>query len=395
LYYVTWSNSNAARYFFNSGGSLKITASSEGAATNTKSVGWRNVATRLNNLPFTFSASEYRQAIAGSKTEFSVTLNDTTNPYYTNYAYARFTLINAKTIQVLVQFVDNDIGSHDPATDHGDPAYWGVGVDETVTVDLLAGLEYRKAIESLTIETPTFTVGDFVIPYDQVARIYSTQGAHTLIIPPGVKSVRVIIAGGGGGGAAGYYGYQGGDENNSGTLVTRPGGGGGGGETMDQYLDVVPLETLYINVGQGGLGGIASSGSNTLPTNGQDSSVVSHSGSTLIARGGKAAAGPSGGSSGAGKSGYTGGGGGGGSGSSASGVNGGAGVAYSTPQGSIVVGGGGAGGAGVGGTGGDGGGAPTGDSSAGSGGGGGGSLTPNSYNSTGGGGGVGLVVIIA
>ena len=384
LYYVTWSTNNAARYFFNTGGYLRITASWEGAATNTKSVGWGNTVTRLNDLPFTFTAAEYRQAIAGTQTEFSVKVNDLTNPYYTNYAFARFVLINSKTIQVLVQYVDNDAGNHDPATDTGLGPF-GVGIDEPVTIDILSGLEYRKAKDAVIVETPTFTVSNFVLPYNQTSRVYSTPGIHTMIVPPGVTSLKIIMAGGGGGGSAGTLA--------SGEEGGAPGAGGGGGETFLNYLTVVPLETITMYVGAGGTGGSFNSHRTIVnPTNGGDSSIASSSGSTLIARGGKGAKGTTGGISGNGKSGSSAGGGG-GSGSASITVNGGDGLAYQSDT-TITIGGGGAGGGGSGGTGGVGGGADTGASAlAGTGGGGGGAITPSSYSSTGGNGGCGTIII--
>jgi hypothetical protein len=73
---------------------------------------------------------------------------------------------------------------------------------------------------------------------------YSTPGAYTFKVPPGIRSITVDLAGaGGGGGGSSEVGAGGGG-----------GGGGSGGNYIGQTLAVVPGETITIQVGGGGAG---------------------------------------------------------------------------------------------------------------------------------------------
>ena len=150
-YNVTFTSADAARYFFNTGGQLIITLSRSGTSTNTKSTGWQGVVDNMAAQNFTFDAAKYRLGLAGTTTQWSYTRNDTTNPYTENYGFMRFTYTNNTTISVLVQMVDQDAG---------DQTGIGPAVDELVSIDITAGLNYRKSINEVTVESylPSFTV---------------------------------------------------------------------------------------------------------------------------------------------------------------------------------------------------------------------------------------------
>jgi len=288
-YTVKWDNSNAARYFFNSGGFLRLICEPSGTATNSKSVGWNSVIHQLNDYYFTFDLEKYREAISGNQTSFTIQIYDSTNPYTENFALATYTLINAKTIKVLVQLHDNDAGDHNPSLDVGLGPF-GTAIDETVTIDIKSGLEYRTSTDAVTVNNPQFTVANFTLPENSTYQEFASAGDHIFPVPPGVTVVQVLTVGGGGGGAYPEAGFDG-------------GGGGGGGEARYTSITVVPYEQLRIHVGKGGAGGQYSSGVIFSPEDGADSDVTSISGASLLGRGGKAAKGNWGGNSGNGHSG--------------------------------------------------------------------------------------------
>ena len=153
IYQVTFTTADKARQFFNSGGYLRITLSQTGTG-NTKSTGWIGIVNNMAAQAFTFDKTNYRQGVAGSPITWGYTRFDTTNPYTENYGYMRFTYVNATTIGVLVQMVDNDAG---------DQSGLGPAVDEAVAINITAGLEYRKSIDQFVAETPSFTIAAWTL----------------------------------------------------------------------------------------------------------------------------------------------------------------------------------------------------------------------------------------
>lgn len=154
IYNVTWANADAARYFFNAGGYLRFTLSRSGTSTNTKSTGWQTVVDDMAATAFTFSATQYRQGVAGSATAWDYQKFDATNPYTENYGYMRYRWINAYTIEMLLQMVDSDTGDKT-----GD----GPAVDETVTIDITGGMQYRRSSGTISHSAPTVSVAAWTI----------------------------------------------------------------------------------------------------------------------------------------------------------------------------------------------------------------------------------------
>ena len=148
-YNVVWSSADQARYFFNSGGYLRIFCSTGGTAVTTKDTGWQGVVANLNTQAYTFDAAKYRLGVAATQTIWSYTKTDTTNPYTENYGLIKFVFTNAFTIQVTVQLVDADAG---------DQTGIGPAVDETVAITVTAGLRRRQSKNAVVVETPTYTV---------------------------------------------------------------------------------------------------------------------------------------------------------------------------------------------------------------------------------------------
>jgi hypothetical protein len=340
-YFVTFNDTNHARYFFNSGGYLRITMSHENVvgSPNTKTVGWNNVVTNMNNQHFTFDNSKFRQGLAGTQKEWTYIRYDPTNPYSENYGLMRFKYIDARTIEVFVRLVDADTGDHDlwnsnNVPDEGDPVYFGRGVDEPIQSIISAGLEYRKSIDQVVIESPNFSVAPWVTEYQPSARSYSSPGNYQWIVPDGLSSVQVLLAGGGGGGGGGNS-YE---DPEYGSTVNA-GGGGGGGEVKQLTYNVTPGQTIYITVGAGGTAGPAGS-------NGSGGTITTINGGItglVTANGGLAGTSAGvGGNSGSGGLGSASGGGGGAS--NATSVVGGLGVDANVVERIYSVGGGGGGG---------------------------------------------------
>ena len=155
-YNVTFSSADKARQFFNSGGYLRITLSRGGSAVNTKDTGWQQIIDDMATVAntFFFDAAKYRAGVAGTTTQWSYVKYDTTNPYTENYGGALYQFVNSTTINILVQMVDNDAG---------DQTGTGPAVDEPVSITVTAGLEYRKSIDQITAETPTFSVAAWTL----------------------------------------------------------------------------------------------------------------------------------------------------------------------------------------------------------------------------------------
>lgn len=155
-YNVTFASADAARYFFNTGGQLIITLSRSGTSTNTKSTGWQQIVDNMAAQNFTFNYVNYRQGIAGTATQWQYIRYDSTNPYTENYGLMRFNYVNNTTISVLVQMVDDDTGDQ---TGIGGP------VDEAVSINIAAGLNYRKSINEVTVESylPSYTVPSWTL----------------------------------------------------------------------------------------------------------------------------------------------------------------------------------------------------------------------------------------
>ena len=67
-----------------------------------------------------------------------------------------FDYINATTIRVRVRMTDADVG---------DQTGIGPAVDEPVSIDITAGLNYRKSINEVTVESylPSYTVSAWTL----------------------------------------------------------------------------------------------------------------------------------------------------------------------------------------------------------------------------------------
>lgn len=101
---------------------------------------------------------------------------------------------------------------------------------------------------------------------------YTTAGAHSFVVDPGLNRIYYVLVGGGGGGGKGG-GATGGN-------------GGGGGGYLDGYSVFTVGETININIGTGGLG--STGGPVSAGSNGGDSTLssIAHNLTAIGGRGG-------------------------------------------------------------------------------------------------------------
>ena len=153
--YIRWGSADAARYFFNSGGRISLSTSLATSGTvNTKTVGWRDVV--CPGMSLTYTPTNYRSQLGdlplATYPFISQQTYDTTSPYKENYGYLAMQLRDAKTLRILIQFVDDDAGDQvtPPAGKTAGPA-----VDETIQGTFSAFISYRKSINEVTADTPS------------------------------------------------------------------------------------------------------------------------------------------------------------------------------------------------------------------------------------------------
>lgn len=178
-YIISWPNSELARFFFNSGGYLRLTYDflySTGFP-NTKTVGWYNIVAAMKAENFTFDAAKYRTALTGSRTVFFPDIagrtdgqyHDTTAVYSENYGYHQFRFLDARSLEVFVMFVDDDSGDQQFGGEFGVGSWGGSGTDPGTTVDegvqayITAGTEIRRSIDQVTVTLPLVNAPPFLI----------------------------------------------------------------------------------------------------------------------------------------------------------------------------------------------------------------------------------------
>ena len=91
---------------------------------------------------------------------------------------------------------------------------------------------------------------------DQVAVVFTNANNYAWTMPKGAKNVEFLVVGGGGGGGGHYKGTE--------TKLNQGGSGGGGGAVVTGFVNNIAYgASMTINVGEGGEGGIATSGTTT------------------------------------------------------------------------------------------------------------------------------------
>lgn len=171
---VTFTNANQRRYFFNSGGEIRFSASQSGG-TSAKNVDWRTLLSDMGTIKFGYTAT----TATGSGTTTNIGNYDLTGTYQTiftktgsgNYAENDYNIAarvdaagDASTAAVLrfrVQFRDDDAG--DQVLPGSNPGIDGIIVpgpaeDEDVTGTVVSTIQQLRATGSnVSVTSPSYS----------------------------------------------------------------------------------------------------------------------------------------------------------------------------------------------------------------------------------------------
>ena len=127
-----------------------------------------------------------------------------------------------------------------------DPEEPGTGGDEG------EGEEPKLEIDSAV----GYIVRDLGELKDQVAVVFTNANNYAWTMPKSAKNIEFLVVGGGGGGGGHYKGTE--------TKLNQGGSGGGGGAVVTGFVNnIASGAAMTINVGEGGEGGVAASGTTT------------------------------------------------------------------------------------------------------------------------------------
>lgn len=151
-----------------------------------------------------------------------------------------------KRVQLLYYDADKSIVSTDTLEDNSDSALTYVTIGGTSDAPANARFYKVKLIGGVSggaiagnVFFDGFSSVLFLRPSDLEPEIFSTAGATTYTVPPGVVAVHIAVAGAGGGGGS-----------------AAGGGGGGSGFLGGLTVAVSPNDVLVVTVGAGGTGGL-------------------------------------------------------------------------------------------------------------------------------------------
>jgi hypothetical protein len=174
---VTFNSATSARYFFNSGGQIRITSSKTNFSTTTQNTRWTSLLTSIGTQTFGGNIPTAGLGSMNGQNWYRLTSSDQvwytatgSSPYGSNNykIYARSNVANNSTgtateIYFLVQFNDGYI---DPDTAAGRPELEnppGDRIDGTFTVSAdyryATGIFVPTGTGNFTVPTPTVTIG--------------------------------------------------------------------------------------------------------------------------------------------------------------------------------------------------------------------------------------------
>ena len=163
---VTFGSANQRRFFFNSGGEIRFSASLSGSS-GSKYNDWNTMLTNIGTVKFGYTAT----TSTGSGTGTSIGNYDLTGTYQTIftkngtgvYAENQYEIqARADSSTILrfnVRFEDNDIGDQQPVGPQGiDPNPAGPAIDEDVTGTLTSTIQQLRATGSnVSVTGPGYT----------------------------------------------------------------------------------------------------------------------------------------------------------------------------------------------------------------------------------------------
>lgn len=163
---VTFSDANQRRYFFNSGGEIRFSASLTGSS-GSKYNNWNTLLTNMGTIKFGYTATTR----TGSGTAQAIGNYDLTTSYQTIfqkngsgvYAENQYQIDaradSSTVLRFRVRFEDNDLGDQQPVGPQGiQPNPAGPAVDEPVTGTLTSTIQQLRATGSnVEVTSPAFS----------------------------------------------------------------------------------------------------------------------------------------------------------------------------------------------------------------------------------------------
>jgi hypothetical protein len=157
---VSWPTTAEARQFFNTGGYFKLSLTTSGTSTNTKTDNWISMISTINSHADNY-VDYVRYRLAAGMGSGSLTISTSgSNPYSENYATLTITYVDDKTFTVALVLADLDQGDQQNGNLGGLP---GVVVDEPITVNVIANVTYRVSKDQIVASIPTIPIPNWTI----------------------------------------------------------------------------------------------------------------------------------------------------------------------------------------------------------------------------------------
>lgn len=156
---ITFSDANAARYYFNTGGRIEFSGSRSGGSNTAKDSAWTTLLSAMGTIYFNYDVTTATGSGTGSSigwydlTTSSVKIfqKDTTSPTYTPNSYQIYASApSSSTLQFIIYFRD-------------DSAPGGWGIDEDVTGTLVSDVKaYHASGSNVSVPLPAATSSGIV-----------------------------------------------------------------------------------------------------------------------------------------------------------------------------------------------------------------------------------------
>jgi hypothetical protein len=157
---VSWPTTAEARQFFNTGGYFKLSLTTSGTSTNTKTDNWISMISTINSHADNY-VDYVRYRLAAGMGSGSLTISTSgSNPYSENYATLTITYVDDKTFTVALVLADLDQGDQQNGNLGGLP---GVVVDEPITVNVIANVTYRVSKDQIVASIPSIPISNWTI----------------------------------------------------------------------------------------------------------------------------------------------------------------------------------------------------------------------------------------
>ena len=148
---LTFSDANAARYYFNTGGRIEFTGSRSGGSNTAKDQAWTTLLSAMGTVYFDYDTTTSTGSGTGSAIGFydlttssvKIFQKDTTSPTYTPNSYQIYASApSSSTVQFIIYFRD-------------DSAPGGWGIDEDVTGTLVSDVKsYHASGSNVSVPLP-------------------------------------------------------------------------------------------------------------------------------------------------------------------------------------------------------------------------------------------------